>query len=84
MGESAGSWSVSSHLVVNDGDNEGLFHGVIAMSGGPQIVEGQARAQPVFDAMAVKAGCDSAADKLTCLRTAPFEKIFAAVQEQRK
>lgn len=25
MGESAGSWSVSAHLVANDGDNEGLF-----------------------------------------------------------
>lgn len=27
MGESAGSWSVASHLVANDGDNEGLFRG---------------------------------------------------------
>lgn len=25
MGESAGSWSVSAHLVANGGDNEGLF-----------------------------------------------------------
>ncbi|KAL5335517.1 Alpha/Beta hydrolase protein [Aspergillus crustosus] len=82
FGESAGAWSVSSHLVANEGDNEDLFAGAIMLSGGPMKVDGQDRAQPVFDAMAKRAGCDTAADKLDCLRKAPFEAIYAAVQEQ--
>lgn len=49
MGESAGAWSVSAHLLTNDGDNEGLFHGAIAMSGGPLRVEGPSRQQALFD-----------------------------------
>lgn len=53
------------------------------MSGGVIKVDGQERAQPAFDAMAKTAGCGSAADKLDCLRKAPYEAIYAAVQEQR-
>lgn len=51
MGESAGSWSVSGHLVANNGDNEGLFRGAIGMSGGPLKVDGPERQQNTFDSL---------------------------------
>jgi acetylcholinesterase len=34
-GESAGSQSIATHMVSNDGNTEGLFHSVIMMSSGP-------------------------------------------------
>lgn len=49
MGESAGSWSVSGHLVANNGDNEGLFRGAVGISGGPVKVDGPERQQGTFD-----------------------------------
>ncbi|OAA42043.1 sterol esterase carbohydrate esterase family CE10 [Beauveria brongniartii RCEF 3172] len=51
MGESAGSWSVSGHLVANDGDNEGLFRAAMGLSGGPVKVDGPERQQGTFDDM---------------------------------
>lgn len=51
MGESAGSWSVSAHLVANGGNNEGLFRAAIGMSGGPLKVEGPSRQQELFDSL---------------------------------
>ena len=51
MGESAGSWSVSGHLVANNGNNEGLFRGAIPISGGPVKVDGPERQQATFDDM---------------------------------
>lgn len=45
FGESAGSWSVNAHLLWDDGDNQGLFHGAIAASGGPVMVDGPERQQ---------------------------------------
>lgn len=77
MGESAGSWSVTSHLVANEGDNEGLFRAAVGISGGPLAVEGPERQQDLFDDMVRYVGCDGAADKIACLREAPYEKIFA-------
>lgn len=53
------------------------------MSGGVLKVDGQERAQPAFDAMAATAGCNSTADVLDCLRKAPYDALYAAVQEQR-
>jgi carboxylesterase type B len=35
MGESAGAISVALHMLVNNGDQEGLFRGAIMQSGGP-------------------------------------------------
>lgn len=51
MGESAGSWSVSGHLVANNGDNEGLFRAAMGLSGGPLKVDGPERQQGMFDDM---------------------------------
>ncbi|KAK2768456.1 hypothetical protein FQN54_000311 [Arachnomyces sp. PD_36] len=79
-GESAGAWSINTHLVANDGDHEDLFRGVIAQSGGPIKVEGLERQQPIFDRMVSSAGCTEASDKITCLRDASFESIYTSVQ----
>lgn len=75
MGESAGSWSVTAHLVANDGDNEGLFRGAVGISGGPLKVAGPERSQALFDDMVKFVGCATAPDKIACLRLAPYEKI---------
>ncbi|KAH0593279.1 hypothetical protein MHUMG1_09001 [Metarhizium humberi] len=80
MGESAGSWSVSGHLVANNGDNEGLFRAAMGLSGGPLKVDGPERQQGMFNDMVRFVGCDSAADKINCLRKAPYEKIYQHMQ----
>jgi acetylcholinesterase len=67
MGESAGSWSVTAHLVANEGNNEGLFRAA---------VDGPERQQALFDDMVNYVGCSGASDKITCLRQAPYAKIF--------
>ncbi|KAL5332203.1 Alpha/Beta hydrolase protein [Aspergillus crustosus] len=81
-GESAGAWSISTHLVANDGDNEDLFRGVIAQSGGPIKVQGPERQQPIFDRMVSTAGCSAASDKIACLRDASYQSIYSSVQAE--
>ncbi|KAI5359782.1 putative carboxylesterase, type B, carboxylesterase type B, active, alpha/Beta hydrolase [Septoria linicola] len=76
MGESAGSWSVTGHLVANEGNNEGLFRAAVGISGGPLAVDGPERQQDLFDDMVRYVGCDGASDKIACLRQAPYAKIF--------
>lgn len=75
---------MSAHLVVNDGDNEDLFRGVIAQSGGPIKVQGPERQQPIFDRMVSNAGCSAAPDKIACLRDASYESIYSSVQGERE
>lgn len=103
MGESAGSWSVSAHMLANDGDNESLFSNAIGLSGGPLKVEGPSRQQSMFDDLVSLpfatppfvylidtrtlqilistqteyVGCANSTNKITCLREAPYEKIYA-------
>lgn len=77
MGESAGSWSVSGHLVANEGDNEGLFRAAVGISGGPLAVDGPERQQALFDDLVSYVKCDGASDKIDCLRKAPYSEIFA-------
>lgn len=70
-------------VVLNNGDNEGLFRGAVAFSGGPMKVDNMDRQQPIFDSMVTSTGCTNSNDVLKCLRKAKFEDIYAAVQEQR-
>lgn len=81
-GESAGSTSVATHMVLNDGNPEGLFHAAFMMSGGPVKYEDYHRGQPFFDKYAEDIGCSAAADKIACIREAPYAKAYAAVQGQ--
>ncbi|CAN8101770.1 unnamed protein product [Discula destructiva] len=82
MGESAGSWSVNAHLLWDDGDNDGLFHGAIASSGGPVMVDGAERQQAVFDNMLKTTNCTDASDKIACLKVAPYDAIMTSVNEE--
>ncbi|GME62228.1 putative carotenoid ester lipase precursor protein [Neofusicoccum parvum] len=79
MGESAGSMSIATHLLLDE--SEGLFRGAIMASGGIMKLKPYSHAQHVFDFIADKSGCGSASDKLACLRTTDYAKIYNAVQQ---
>ncbi|TDZ54613.1 Lipase 3 [Colletotrichum trifolii] len=83
MGESAGSWSVVAHLLWDEGEGAtDLFRGAMALSGGPVMVEGAERGQPVFDHMVERTGCSNATDKIACLKVADFDDIMASVNDE--
>jgi len=85
-GESAGSISVFDHTIINGGDNtyngKALFRGAIMDSGSVVAANdvGSERPQAVFDQVTAAAGCASAADKLACLRAAPYATFLNAVE----
>lgn len=81
FGESAGSWSVATHLLWDDGKNDDLFHGAIAASGGPVMSDGPERQQGYFDDMVKATNCTDASDKIACLKVAPFEDIMTSINE---
>ncbi|PIL25455.1 hypothetical protein GSI_13345 [Ganoderma sinense ZZ0214-1] len=77
-GPSAGGLSVGSHLVANDGDNEGLFRGAV-LSCGTLLPTGDiSDQQRFFDGIAADTGCATATDKLACLRIVPAENLTAS------
>ncbi|KAK4496750.1 hypothetical protein PRZ48_012733 [Zasmidium cellare] len=81
FGESAGSVSVATQMVLNGGDNEGLFRAAIMASGGILKLQDYHRGQETFDFIAQKSGCGAATDKIACLRTADYNLIYNAVQQ---
>ncbi|PCH36167.1 sterol esterase [Wolfiporia cocos MD-104 SS10] len=78
-GESAGAWSVGFHLLLNNGDNEGLFRAAIMESGSPYALRNYTAGQPFYDTLLNYTNCSSSADTLACLRHAPYEQLMAAV-----
>ena len=68
-------------MLASGGDTHGLFHAAFMQSGAPipvgDIVHGQAE----FDNLVVDTGCDSAVDKLECLRLVPYPALKAAVDK---
>jgi hypothetical protein len=54
--------------------------GAVGISGGGVEVEGPERQQGLFDDMVKFVGCDGAANKIQCLRDAPYEKIYQHAQ----
>ena len=80
FGESAGSLAIATHMVLNDGDTEGLFSSAIMASGSIMKLKDYRHAQKVFDFMADNSGCGSASDKVDCLRKASYNHIYNAVQ----
>ncbi|KAH9983658.1 carotenoid ester lipase precursor [Russula vinacea] len=71
-GESAGAISVALHMLVNKGDQEGLFRGAVMQSGGPIPVGDIENGQQYYDALVENAGCDNSPDTLECLRSVPY------------
>ena len=78
-GESAGAISVSLHLLVNKGDQEGLFRGAIMQSGGPIPVGDIEHGQSYYDALVKNTACDDSPDTLECLRNVPYDKFKYAM-----
>ncbi|KAH9926325.1 alpha/beta-hydrolase [Epithele typhae] len=77
-GESAGGMSVAYQMLLNDGNNEGLFRAAVAQSGSPIPTGDVADLQDTYDAVVSQVGCATAADTLECLRGASVESIVAA------
>ncbi len=68
-------------MVVNHGDNEGLFQGAIMQSGGPIPVGDidHPNAQDIYDSFVKDAACDNSADTLECLRSIPYPRFKYAM-----
>ena len=82
-GESAGSLAIATHLVLNDGNPERLFHGAIMASGGIAKVKDKDihTDQYVFDFIVEQSGYGSAKDRLACLKGAEYRKVYNALQQ---
>ncbi|KAH8995061.1 carotenoid ester lipase precursor [Lactarius hatsudake] len=80
-GESAGAISVALHMLVNNGDQAGLFRGAIMQSGGPIPVGDieHASGQDVYDTFVKNAACDNSPDTLECLRSIPYPRFKYAM-----
>ncbi|KAF9007674.1 carotenoid ester lipase precursor [Hymenopellis radicata] len=75
-GDSAGACSITTQMLVNDGDTEGLFRGAFVHSGSP-LPTGDLEHD--YDALVNGTGCAGSPDTLACLRTVPYDALKAAV-----
>lgn len=73
--------SVGSQIVTNQGDNEGLFRGVIMQSGSPQTAVDVSSGQQHYDSLVSDMGCAGADDTLECLRDVPYKKLKQGVED---
>lgn len=80
-GESAGAISSALHMVMNGGDNEGLFRAAFMESGAPIPVGDITHGQPFYDSIVRSTGCSNASDTLACLRTVSYDDLAAAINE---
>ncbi|KAI0356737.1 alpha/beta-hydrolase, partial [Trametes cingulata] len=78
-GESGGAFSVSSQMLTNGGDSEGLFWGATMHLGSPLLTGDIAELQPFYDVIVANTMCRGANDTLECLRGLPLEELMAAV-----
>ncbi|KAF5315218.1 hypothetical protein D9619_007256 [Psilocybe cf. subviscida] len=78
-GESAGAISASLQMITNGGNTEGLFRAAFMQSGAPIPVGDITNGQKYYDNMVKDTGCSGAIDTLQCLRTVPYAKIKAAI-----
>ncbi|KAI1816299.1 carboxylesterase [Poronia punctata] len=84
-GESAGAFSVFNQLVLYGGNHtykgNPLFRGGIMSSGSiiPSLPIDGEKAQAVYDAVVVSAGCGAEWDSLTCLREKDYDTFLNAV-----
>ncbi|CAG9945116.1 unnamed protein product [Clonostachys rosea f. rosea IK726] len=82
MGESAGAFSVSFHLLAYGGRDYGLFSSAIAQSGGPYtegaVNRNSTKREADFNAVLEATDCQGTNDPLNCLRQVPAIKLNAA------
>jgi carboxylesterase type B len=80
-GESAGAISVALHMVLNNGNNEGLFRAAVMQSGSPGPFGDIEHGQVFYDIVVENAGCKGARDTLECLRQVPYETYKKATDD---
>ncbi|KAN0142053.1 Alpha/Beta hydrolase fold [Lactarius tabidus] len=78
-GQSAGAISVSIHMLVNGGNNEGLFQAAFMQSGSPQAAGDITLGQGYYDFLVERTNCSSSSDTLECLRTVSYESLTEAI-----
>ena len=66
-------------MLVNKGDQEGLFRGAIMQSGGPIPVGDIEHGQQYYDTLVKSAACDTSPDTLECLRNVPYARFKYAM-----
>ncbi|KAI0351862.1 alpha/beta-hydrolase [Trametes cingulata] len=77
-GESAGAMSIGVHMLLNNGQNEGLFRGAIMHSGSPLPRGDIEQWQPYYDTIVANTTCRGSHDTLDCLRKLPANELLAA------
>ncbi|KAH8099439.1 Alpha/Beta hydrolase protein [Cristinia sonorae] len=78
-GESAGSMSIASQMLSNNGDQQGLFRGAFMHSGSLVALGDMSGAQEYYDNLVKGVGCATSADTLDCLRRLSYEDIKAGL-----
>jgi len=66
-------------MLVNKGDQEGLFRGAVMQSGGPIPVGDIEHGQQYYDTLVKNAACDRSPDTLECLRNVPYARLKSAI-----
>ncbi|KAJ4030528.1 hypothetical protein NW761_000068 [Fusarium oxysporum] len=79
-GFSAGAMSAFDHTIINNGNANGLFRGIILSSGSmiPALSYDSPKAQEIYDTVAARAGCGQSTDSLDCLRKLDAKKLQGA------
>ncbi|KZP03691.1 carotenoid ester lipase precursor [Athelia psychrophila] len=77
FGLSSGAISTALQMLLNGGDNEGLFRAAWSMSGGPLPVGSYTHGQKWYDSAVAATNCTNTTDTLACLRAAPVDALQA-------
>ncbi len=68
-------------MLLNNGNNEGLFRGAVMQSGGPIPVGDIEHGQKYYDFMVEETGCSHQSDTLDCLRKVPYTTYKKAMDK---
>lgn len=68
-------------MITNGGNTEGLFRAAVMESGAPIPVGDIEKGQVYYDAIVRDTECAGAADTLQCLRTVPYDRLKAAIDD---
>lgn len=75
--------SVAMHMVINGGDQEGLFRAGFMQSGSVLPIGDITHGQSDQDSIAEQTNCSNAEDVLQCLRDVDFTILKAAMDNSR-
>ena len=68
-------------MLTNGGNTEGLFRAAFMESGSPIPVGDITHGQKYYDFIVANTGCAGSSDTLSCLRTVPYDKLKAAINQ---